>query len=160
MIVVSLLLAIPIVALLALFTSDASAGHPSQMSFWLGSIPALLSYMFVSGLSFALLNRSSKASPDTGNTTASAKKPAKKRAGAEQGSVKWFNSSKGYGFITRDKGDDVFVHYRSISGKGHRSLYEGQVVEFTVSNGHKGLQADDVVIISGEPKRSKRRKSA
>lgn len=62
----------------------------------------------------------------------------------EQGSVKWFNANKGFGFITRDSGDDVFVHFRSIRGEGHRVLHDGQRVEFEVSEGEKGLQADDV----------------
>ncbi len=64
----------------------------------------------------------------------------------ESGNVKWFNADKGFGFITRDSGDDVFVHFRSIRGKGHRVLHDGQRVEFAVSEGEKGLQADDVAI--------------
>ena len=65
-------------------------------------------------------------------------------SGREKGSVKWFNANKGFGFITRDSGDDVFVHFRSIRGEGHRVLHDGQRVEFEVSEGDKGLQADDV----------------
>ena len=64
----------------------------------------------------------------------------------EVGTVKWFNSGKGYGFIVRDQGDDVFVHYSSIQGSGFRSLEEGQRVEFTVAQGIKGPQAEDVTI--------------
>lgn len=64
----------------------------------------------------------------------------------ESGTVKWFNSSKGFGFITRDTGDDVFVHFRSIRGEGHRVLHDGQRVEFFVSEGDKGLQAEDVAV--------------
>ena len=59
----------------------------------------------------------------------------------EKGKVKWFNVSKGYGFITRESGDDVFVHFRSIRGRGRRSLFEGQEVEFVVSEGEKGTKA-------------------
>jgi len=62
----------------------------------------------------------------------------------ERGTVKWFNAAKGFGFITRENGEDVFVHFRSIQGKGHRSLGEGQAVIFSVSEGDKGLQAVDV----------------
>jgi len=62
----------------------------------------------------------------------------------ERGTVKWFNAAKGFGFITRENGDDVFVHFRSIQGKGHRSLGEGQAVIFSVTEGDKGLQAVDV----------------
>ena len=62
----------------------------------------------------------------------------------ETGTVKWFNSSKGYGFIERDEGGDVFVHYSSILGSGYRALEEGQRVEFDVAEGDKGPQAQNV----------------
>ena len=65
--------------------------------------------------------------------------------GRETGTVKWFNVSKGFGFITRDLGDDVFVHYRAIRGEGHRTLSEGQRVEFIIVEKDKGLQAEDVI---------------
>ena len=61
------------------------------------------------------------------------------------GTVKWFNGSKGYGFIQRDNGPDVFVHYSAIKGEGFKNLEEGQRVEFTVVDGQKGPQASDVV---------------
>ncbi len=64
------------------------------------------------------------------------------------GTVKWFNNSKGYGFITQEEGSDVFVHYSSIRGDGFRSLEEGQRVEFTIKEGEKGPQALDVVVLS------------
>lgn len=67
--------------------------------------------------------------------------------GRERGVVKWFNVKKGFGFITWDNGDDVFVHFRSIRGQGHRSLSEGQRVKFQVVNGRKGQQAEDVSAI-------------
>jgi len=57
------------------------------------------------------------------------------------GTVKWFNNSKGYGFVSREGGDDVFVHYSAIEGEGFRTLTEGQQVEFEVEQGPKGLQA-------------------
>lgn len=60
------------------------------------------------------------------------------------GTVKWFNDSKGFGFITQASGDDVFVHFRSIAGEGYRSLREGEQVEFEVVEGPKGLQAENV----------------
>jgi CspA family cold shock protein len=65
----------------------------------------------------------------------------------ESGTVKWFNNTKGYGFITRDSGGDVFVHYSSISGEGYRSLEEGQRVEFVVVQDTKGPRAQEVVLI-------------
>lgn len=68
-------------------------------------------------------------------------------AGRETGTVKWFNTSKGFGFISRDSGDDVFVHFRAIRGEGHRVLTEGQRVEFTIMLRDKGLQAEDVVTL-------------
>lgn len=65
----------------------------------------------------------------------------------EKGTVKWFNNSKGYGFIQREQGGDVFVHFRAIRGDGYRSLEEGQRVEFSVTQGQKGLQAEDVSVV-------------
>jgi len=62
----------------------------------------------------------------------------------ETGIVKWFNDAKGFGFISRESGEDVFVHFRAIQGQGFKSLKEGQKVTFTVIQGQKGLQADAV----------------
>ncbi len=62
-----------------------------------------------------------------------------------QGTVKWFNAGKGYGFISREGGEDVFVHYSALQSEGFRSLEEGQQVEFTIERGPKGLQATHVV---------------
>jgi cold shock protein len=67
-----------------------------------------------------------------------------KKQQMEQGTVKWFNDAKGYGFITRQNGEDVFVHFSAITAKGFRSLQEGQPVQFTVQKGPKGWQAVDV----------------
>ena len=66
----------------------------------------------------------------------------------EIGEVKWFNVNKGYGFITRDGGEDVFVHFRAIRGRGHRTLAEGQRVRYYVIENERGLQADDVTVIT------------
>ncbi|MCB0154096.1 MAG: cold-shock protein [Anaerolineae bacterium] len=65
----------------------------------------------------------------------------------EVGTVKWFNATKGFGFIERESGGDIFVHYSAIKGSGYRSLEEGQRVEFTVTEGQKGLQAQDVTAL-------------
>ena len=65
----------------------------------------------------------------------------------EQGTVKWFNGTKGFGFIERESGDDVFVHFSAILGDGYRNLEEGQRVEFTVTQGQKGPQAQDVTVV-------------
>jgi len=68
-------------------------------------------------------------------------------ADRETGTVKWFNESKGFGFIEREQGEDVFVHFNSIRGEGFKTLSEGQKVEFTLTQGEKGPQADDVVAL-------------
>ncbi|MBL1271693.1 MAG: cold shock domain-containing protein [Oceanospirillales bacterium] len=68
--------------------------------------------------------------------------------GDEEGTVKWFNVKKGFGFIVRDSGDEVFVHFRAIRGSGRRVLRQGQLVRFSVVDADKGLQADNVSILS------------
>jgi len=62
----------------------------------------------------------------------------------EKGTVKWFNNAKGYGFITRESGDDLFVHFKSVVGEGYKTLKQGESVEFEVEQGQKGLQAINV----------------
>jgi cold shock protein len=74
-------------------------------------------------------------------------KEAKAMSERIQGTVKWFNGGKGYGFIAREGGEDVFVHYSAIQGNGYRNLEEGQRVEFEVVQGPKGLQAASVTIL-------------
>ncbi len=64
----------------------------------------------------------------------------------ETGTVKWFDNAKGWGFVTRSSGDDIFVHYSSVRGDGYRTLEDNQTVEFEVVQGAKGLQAQDVTI--------------
>ncbi len=79
---------------------------------------------------------------------ASSPAAAPKMAGdRETGTVKWFDTNKGYGFITRSSGGDIFVHFRSIKGSGYRSLHEGQSVDFLVTQGDKGPQAEDIHVI-------------
>ena len=63
------------------------------------------------------------------------------------GTVKWFNESKGFGFISQESGPDVFVHFSAISGEGFKTLAEGQKVEFTISQGEKGPQAENVIAV-------------
>ena len=65
----------------------------------------------------------------------------------EQGTVKWFNADKGFGFISRQTGEDVFVHFSAIQSGGYRSLQEGQAVEFSVTKGQKGWQAENVRVL-------------
>ena len=64
-----------------------------------------------------------------------------------KGTVKWFNTQKGYGFITKDDGDDVFVHYSAIQSDGFKNLEEGQAVEFEIQDGNKGPQASNVTMV-------------
>jgi CspA family cold shock protein len=68
----------------------------------------------------------------------------RKKSKMEQGTVKWFNAAKGFGFISRQNGEDVFVHFSAIQSDGYRSLQDGQAVEFTVTKGKKGWQAENV----------------
>lgn len=63
------------------------------------------------------------------------------------GTVKWFNESKGFGFIKQESGSDVFAHFSAISGSGFKNLIEGQRVQFTVTQGQKGLQAENIVVL-------------
>ncbi len=65
----------------------------------------------------------------------------------KEGTVKWFNNSKGFGFIQQEGGEDVFVHYKSIVGDGYKTLEEGQKVQFTIGEGEKGPQAQDVEVV-------------
>ena len=67
----------------------------------------------------------------------------------EKGTVKWFNNSKGYGFITREGGEDLFVHFKSIAGEGYKTLKQGETVQFDVEQGTKGLQAVNVSRVTG-----------
>jgi len=105
------------------------------------NLPVLLLSLFILSLvsaywgSLAINRAKSSARQSRGPETHSAR---------EGGKVKWFNANKGFGFITRDVGDDIFVHFRSIRGDGHRILRDGQRVDFVVSEGEKGLQAEDV----------------
>jgi CspA family cold shock protein len=70
-----------------------------------------------------------------------------KMAERTTGTVKWFNGTKGYGFLAQEDGEDVFVHFSAIQGEGYRNLVEGQKVEFSVERGPKGFQAVDVVVL-------------
>ena len=104
----------------------------------------LAALIFASTIASALASANAGSKKPANNV----QKAAKSDNSRDSGTVKWFNTSKGFGFITRDNGDDVFVHFRSIRGQGHRTLFEGQRVEFNITEGDKGLQAEDVAIAS------------
>lgn len=72
-------------------------------------------------------------------------------AGREKGAVKWFNGAKGFGFISRASGEDVFVHFTEIQMSGYRTLDEGVEVEYDLRNGERGLMAQNVIIVGTEP---------
>jgi len=105
------------------------AGQPAVLFSLIAAVIAVLLHLAISFY---------KSSP-------AAASPSYDMTNRDTGTVKWFNTSKGFGFISRDSGDDIFVHFRAIRGEGHRVLVEGQRVEFSVMNRDKGLQAEDVI---------------
>ncbi|WP_309304280.1 cold-shock protein [Pseudomonas sp. LS1212] len=115
---------------LTLLAQLEMAGQPATLFSLLSAVAAVILHL---AISFYPSHRTSSAAPsyDMSNR--------------DTGTVKWFNTSKGFGFISRDSGDDIFVHFRAIRGEGHRVLVEGQRVEFSVMNRDKGLQAEDVI---------------
>lgn len=115
------------------------AGQPATLASLLLAFVAVLLHLAAAQTKNESRSRAPSASR---SRSASSATPA---AGRETGTVKWFNTSKGFGFISRDSGDDVFVHFRAIRGEGHRVLVEGQRVEYTIMMRDKGLQAEDVV---------------
>lgn len=122
-------------ALLATLIEELALNlHPSISYFTIAFLAAIVTLLLTGGKS-------------SHRSASKARASAVVRNGKETGSVKWFSPSKGFGFITRDNGEDIFVHFRSIAGNGHRILREGQRVEFEVAEGSKGLQAEDVVAL-------------
>lgn len=108
----------------------------------------LLLAFFVATAATALIvgaqHQHSSAAPATAKTAA--QPPAQPQdSNREHGTVKWFNTSKGFGFIVKENGEEIFVHFRSIRGEGRRSLRDGQSVSFIVAESEKGPQAEDVV---------------
>ncbi|NBA95808.1 cold-shock protein [Pseudomonas sp. R5(2019)] len=117
---------------LTLLARPEIGGQPAILFSLLCAVAATLLHVFVS-----LYNPRPRISPASSTDYDMSKR--------DTGTVKWFNTSKGFGFISRDSGDDIFVHFRAIRGEGHRVLVEGQRVEFSVMNRDKGLQAEDVI---------------
>ncbi len=107
------------------------------------AVPALALFVAAAVIPALLPATGAAASPAAGASDRPA--PAASPAGPrEEGSVKWFNVSKGFGFITKDNGDEIFVHFRSIRGEGRRGLRDGQRVSFVEAQSDKGPQAEDV----------------
>jgi CspA family cold shock protein len=91
--------------------------------------------------------KAKKSKPKAASRPSGNNKPKASGGKREDGEVKWFNVSKGFGFISRESGEEIFVHFRSILGEGRRSLRDGQKVSFVVADSDKGLQAEDVEAI-------------
>src|SRR5687767_13398641 len=121
---------------------NLSTRLPEPIAYFAIALLAATITLFITNTKAGFLRKRAK-KPAARTATPAATKLGPK----ETGSVKWFSSSKGFGFITRENGEDIFVHFRSISGDGHRILREGQRVEFAVTEGSKGPQAEDVVAL-------------
>ena len=131
---ISILLSLP--ASYVAFSVYASYEQLSPLVFYGVNVLVLFLGIYVGSL-IVLTMANRPAAPATQGETAP----------RETGTVKWFNSVKGFGFITRDNGEEIFVHFRSIRGKGRKALNDGQRVEFSVVQGEKGPQAEDVTVI-------------
>ncbi|PCJ22200.1 MAG: cold-shock protein [Gammaproteobacteria bacterium] len=135
-----------VMALIAIFAINAMSAAEIQFS---SPLAAILLVLFILGAVFSGLGNGNSVQEaeyagDSDDFEAGTPMSDEDR---NSGTVKWFNASKGFGFISRSDGDDVFVHFRSIRGEGRRVLLEGQSVEFTITQGEKGLQAEDVLIL-------------
>ena len=106
--------------------------------------PQMLLAFFVATTATAFLVRDPGASSDLNSPNVNEAGSASD-ASRDRGTVKWFNVSKGFGFITKDDGEEIFVHFRSIRGEGRRGLRDGQSVSFIVTESNKGPQAEDVL---------------
>ncbi|MGQ7246748.1 cold-shock protein [Halomonas sp. V046] len=144
--VISLLLAAPAPLLVALLASLGAGVSIEVLTSSIEEDRILAGYVFAAAAVFALLMLATLAvnalTPQLVNLA------EVEDDDREIGEVKWFNVNKGYGFITRDGGEDVFVHFRAIRGRGHRTLAEGQRVRYYVIENDRGLQADDVTVIT------------
>lgn len=138
---ISLIVALLCASFFSGFQSTGSASFEFNAAAFIAFALATLITTFLTGFI------TTTASADNSETSGSSKSRSGATGGRERGRVKWFNFSKGFGFISRDNGEEIFVHYRSIRGKGRRSLNDGQLVEFSVAKSDKGLQAEDVEVI-------------
>ena len=130
--------------LVAAIASAVSALGRLHVDPVMDTLPGIGVVLLLVGLALHLICNLHLLNPATTRRSTSPRSSKKESSNREGGTVKWFNVSKGFGFITRDSGGDIFVHYRAIRGKGHRTLNEGQRVGFLVAKTDKGLQAEDV----------------
>ncbi len=128
------------------FGSTGSKMYVLDLTTTLSFVLATVITALLSGLPGRITKAASSVA--SGSSSSSSSSAASVTGDREEGTVKWFNVSKGFGFITRENGEDIFVHYRSIRGEGRRRLFDGQAVEFSVIDSDKGLQADDIEILS------------
>ncbi len=143
-IIVSLVIAAAVATGYALATSETMPSALLLTAF--ASVAVICSLLpAASTWEAATAGREPRQQPAENKRPAAPKKQASSATGPrEQGTVKWFNASKGFGFIVREDGEEIFVHFRSIRGEGRRSLRDGQSVSFVVADSDKGPQAEDV----------------
>lgn len=143
---VSLLLALPAPLLIVMFLSFTEGALTRQLLALLEVEGLTTSYLAVATAVFVLLLAATFTLQAFGPRLAVLAEA--EYDDREIGEVKWFNVNKGYGFIKRESGEDIFVHFRAIRGRGHRTLAEGQKVRYYVIESDRGLQADDVTVIT------------
>jgi CspA family cold shock protein len=140
--IISLVIAVVAATLTTLLRSD---GTPDLLLLIMFCLATAATALIVSGpASSAPAARTDQAAKTPKSAPKKAVNHSADNAGREEGQVKWFNVSKGFGFITKDDGEEIFVHFRSIRGEGRRGLRDGQRVSFIVAQSDKGPQAEDV----------------
>ena len=134
-----------VAAVASTITTKLMGGQLADLTLHIAFAAATIATALLTSLSRPTAVSSSSSASSSSNTSSS---PARSEhsgdADREEGEVKWFNVSKGFGFITKDDGEELFVHFRSIRGEGRRSLKDGQRVSFHVADSDKGPQAEDV----------------
>lgn len=148
----SLLAALPAPLLLAFVPAifDSVEYHATEQGNLIAYLSSYVLFVIVGLVASGLVSADQSSAGSSGGARSKPKAKAKAAKGSEEGVVKWFNVKKGFGFITRDSGGDVFVHFRAIQGEGRRVLRQGQRVRYTVVDAEKGLQANDVTILDDD----------
>ena len=135
-----------VAAVASTITTKLMGGQLSDLTLHIAFAAATIATALLTSLtrSSAVSSSSSAGSSSSSSSSSPARTEHSGDADREEGEVKWFNVSKGFGFITKDDGEEIFVHFRSIRGDGRRSLKDGQRVSFHVADSDKGPQAEDV----------------